>query len=124
MFRVLLAVAGVLNLLFCAFHVSMFWGIATLQGVTEQIRIGIYTSNVAVVLATAFLGYAFLAHRKDVMTTGLGAAALAFAALFYLSRAARDLVFMTSDYSIAAICAVVGFLHIVLLFGVRLRAAN
>jgi hypothetical protein len=119
--RILLVVTGLLNLVFMAFHIMMFFGIAHAPSVTEAMRMTMYTFNVVAVLATAFLGYALLVHRTDIMTTGLGAATLAFGALLYLTRAARDVVFMTGEWKIAGVCALVGLLHVVLLFGVRLK---
>lgn len=117
--RILLAVLGVLDLAFGAFHVSMFWGIAGLHGIPEHLRISAYTFNMMAVLAMAYLGLVFLTRAKEVMTTGLGAATLCFGALLFLWRAARDLIWPTGDYTLLAICAVIGLMHLAVIFGVR-----
>ncbi len=117
--KILLIIAGVLNLAFGAFHVAMFWGIAGLQGVPEPLRISAFTFNGIAVLGLAFLAFAFLARGKDVMTTGLGAATLTFGAFFYLWRAARSFIWPSDGYTTAAICIAIGVIHLVLLYGVR-----
>jgi hypothetical protein len=118
MSKILLVVAGIANLLFALFHIAMFWGIGHMPNVAEHIRSGMYTFNMLAVLALAFLAYALLARGKDVMTTGLGAATLAFGALVYLPRAAKDLVSMDIGWTFA-ICTAVGLLHALLLVQVR-----
>ncbi len=122
--KILLIIAGVLNLAFGAFHIAMFWGIAGAPDIPEPLRISAYTFNAMAVLTIAFLAFAFLARGKEVMTTGLGAATLVLGASIYLWRAARDFIWPSGHYQLAALCIAIGVIHLVLLFGVRRTAAS
>lgn len=121
--KILIAIVGAVNLFFMAFHIVLYWGMAHFPGVSESVRIGMYSFNTAVVLLTAFLGFIFLTRRDEVMTTGLGAAALVFGALIYLTRIARAVIWPSHDWAVLAVCAVAGILHLVVLSGVRVRRA-
>ncbi len=121
--KILLIIAGVLNLLLGAFHIAMFWGIAGMKGVPEPLRISAFTFNGIAVLGLAYLAFAFLTRSKDVMTTGLGTATLVFGALFYLWRAARDFIWPGGGYMLAAVCIAVALIHLAVLFGARRKPA-
>ena len=117
--RVLLIVTGLLNAAFVAFHIFLGLQISHWPALPIQFRGLMQGFNVAGVLVLAYLTFALLVRGKEVLGTGLGAATLALGALIYLSRAVEEFIWLSGSLKIAAACAVVGVLHVVLFTGVR-----
>jgi hypothetical protein len=116
--RVLLIVTGLLNAAFVAFHVFLGLQIAHWP-LPDLFRGMLQGFNLAGALVLTFLAFALLVRGKEVLGTWLGAATLALGALIYVSRAVEEFVWLAGDVKIAAACAAVGLLHIVLFTGVR-----
>jgi hypothetical protein len=116
--RVLLIVTGLLNAAFVAFHV--FLGLQIAHWPLPDLFRGMMQSfNIGGALVLAFLAFALLVRGREVLGTWLGAAALALGALVYIARVIEEFVWLAGDVKIAAACALVGLLHIVLFTGVR-----
>jgi hypothetical protein len=116
--RALLIVTGLLNAAFVMFHV--FLGLQIAHWPLPDLFRGLMQSfNVGGTLVLAFLTFALLVRGREVLGTWLGAAALALGALIYITRAVEEFMWLAGDVKIAAACAVVGLLHIVLFTGVR-----
>ena len=112
--RILLIIAGLLNAAFVALQVMIAFQIPHWGFLPAITRGQISTYNAVEILMLAFLAFAFLVRGKEVMGTGLGASALAFAALLYFIRAAAEFLWLSGDIVIAVACIAVGLLHVVL----------
>ena len=88
MSKVLLVVAGIANFLFFLFHIFLGFQLHRMPGVSDLMRGFLQTFNAGGMLVMAMLAYVFLARGREVMSTGLGAAVLAYGAVLYLARAA------------------------------------
>ena len=119
MSKVLLVVAGIANFLFFLFHIFLGYQLHRMPGVSDLMRGFLQTFNAGGMLVMAMLAYVFLARGREVMSTGLGAAVLAYGAVLYLARAAEEFIWMRGNVTIAAICVAVGLLHALVLVQVR-----
>ena len=77
------------------------------------------TFDACTVLMVALFACAYLARGKEIMSTGLGGVVLTFGALYYLSRAAEEFIWLGGSIVIASICAAMGPVQAVLLLRVR-----
>lgn len=116
--RILLIITGLLNAAFVAFHI--FLGLQISHWPLPELTRGMLQSfNLAVAMVLTFLTFALLVRGREVLGTWLGAGALALGALIYIARAVEEFVWLAGNAKIAALCALVGLLHVVLFTGVR-----
>jgi hypothetical protein len=105
--RTLLVAGGVLNALFALFHVWLGWRIGA-GGAPEGARGLMLALNAGGTLFIAFFAYAFLARGADLVSTGLGRAALVACLLLYWSRAVEEIVWFRFSPAIFAACLIAG----------------
>ena len=115
MARVLLIVGGILNAIFLLLHLLLGYQIHQLSQLAPEDRGLMQALNVAVVLFVFFFAYASFLHGKELFETGLGRAALAFASLLYLSRAAEEFFLFKFTAAIFGTCLLVGAIYAALL---------
>ena len=115
MYKAILFVTGVLNLLFGFFHIYLGYAIYRSTALSEAARGLMEALNVGGTLMIFFLAYACLMHRREMLGEGLGRAVLLLAAAVYLSRAAEEFFWFQFSPVIFAACLVVGLLHLILL---------
>lgn len=117
--RALLIITGLLNAAFVAFHVFLGFQIAHWTGLPASVVGLVQTFNASCALVLVFLAVSLLLRGKEVMGTGVGAAALALGTLIYFGRAAMEFIWLNGNGKIAAVCVVMGVLHAILFTGVR-----
>ncbi|MGC4119382.1 MAG: hypothetical protein QM765_33410 [Myxococcales bacterium] len=111
--RAMFMSCGVVNALFVAFHLFLFFGIQTMPGIAPDVRALLHAFNVAGTLTLLFVTVAFLACPDD-LGTRLGRLAVGLGALVYLTRGLAEVtLFPSANLLIAVACAAVGALHVV-----------
>jgi hypothetical protein len=113
--RMLRWAGGVLNVVFCVFHIWLGIMISRWPG-PKDVRGLMEALNVGGTLFIGFFAYAFLVRGKDLIATGLGRATLVLAILLYWSRAAEEFFLFTFNPAIFVSCIVSGAIPAALLF--------
>lgn len=94
--KTLLLIGGLVNLLFGLMHFTLGkalnWS-ETLGCLTPDNRATIYTLNVHLAFTCLIFAYLSLFHRKEMLATGIGRAITAAIGLFYILRAANQLIY-------------------------------
>ncbi len=94
--KILLLIGGIINLLFSLLHLTLGkalnWS-ETLSCLTLDNRATIYTLNIHLAFTCLVFAYLSLFHRKDMLTTGIGRAITAAIGLFYILRAASQVIY-------------------------------
>ncbi len=94
--KILLLIGGFVNLLFSLLHLTLGkalnWS-ETLSCLTLDNRATIYTLNIHLAFTCLVFAYLSLFHRKDMLTTGIGRAITAAIGLFYILRAASQVIY-------------------------------
>jgi hypothetical protein len=84
--RILLTIAGVVQILIIALHVAMFFGMARATEIPGPLKPLLHIFNAAVLTTVIFFAYVSLFRRKELIETPLGHATCWFMALFYAQR--------------------------------------
>jgi len=94
--RLMLTVGGLVNLGLFAYH-AMLWRMLdwkmTLAPLDEQNRIIVQMLNIGVMVMLLLMAHLSLFHKKALVETRLGKTVLIWFMLFYLVRAADELIF-------------------------------
>jgi len=120
MARALLAVGGILNLAFAAFHIGLFRGIQASTTLSSSAKGLMHAFNAAGTLFIVFFVVVSFFFRDDLLTTRLGRMTLGLVSALYLSRAAEEFFLFRFTPLIFGSCAVVGGLYVaILLMAIR-----
>jgi len=110
----LLVVGSVFNLLLGIFHIWLGWQIHQMATLAPEERALMEMLNIVGTLVIFFFAYTSFFHRTDLLTTGLGKATLLLITLFYLLRAAGEIIiFPEFSALIFALCLLVGGIYLV-----------
>src|SRR5512135_1502914 len=113
MSKALLIAGGILNALFAVFHLALpslaQWQ-STLSTISADSQAVVYTLNLAAAFTLLVFAFVSVFYRHDLLTTNLGKALSISIALFWIVRAAAEIVY----FRVAANGSWVG----VLIFGV------
>ncbi len=106
----LILVAGVYNFLFAGFHL-MFWRLfhwrVELARLTSVNRAVVQVLNLCLTFVFVIFGILALMHGPDLVSTPLGRSLLALIALFWLLRAAEQMIFFGMRHWVSWIFTVV-----------------
>ncbi|HUB02854.1 MAG TPA: hypothetical protein VL983_09215 [Terriglobales bacterium] len=114
MTKILLIAGGILNTLFCIFHVFLGYQIHSLMHLAPPVRALLEALNAGGALFILFFAYASLLRGAELMETGLGRAVLALVSVLYLSRAAEEFFLFQFTPIIFAGCLLVGAIYVTL----------
>jgi hypothetical protein len=124
--KILLLIGGIVNLLAAVMHLTLpkasNWK-DTLSSLSLDNAATMYTLNVHVGFTCLIFAYLTLMHRKEMLETNLGRAAMAGIALFWVLRAINQVLF----YGLNApntgfwviFCLIVSLLYVIPLFSKR-----
>jgi hypothetical protein len=113
-----LLIGGIINLLITLLHVSLGLGLDQSLGcLSFDTRATVHILNIHVTYTCLMFAYLSLFHRKDLLSTGVGRGITAAIGLFWVLRAADQVVF----YGLAApgtlfwvvFCLLVSLLYVV-----------
>ena len=94
--KILLLIGGIINLVFSLLHLTLGkalnWS-ETLSCLTLDNRETIYTLNAHLAFTCLIFAYLSLFHRKEMLATGIGRAITAAIGLFYILRAANQVIY-------------------------------
>jgi len=125
MVNTLLALGGVLNLVFGAYQVWLGRAIRASANLLPIDRGLLQIFNLGTTILVLFFAYVSFFHRRELVETGLGRTTLIFVFAFYLVRLIAQLLFLGFWLPVVVGCAVTAVVYLVPLFtrGEAARAA-
>lgn len=112
----LLRFGGIINALFCLFHVWLGWAMWHWTQVPASMRSLLEIFNLSGVLFIGFFAYASLFRPVEMLESGLGRALGLLVFLLYGVRAAAEFVFQAKlNPVIVAFCLVVAAIYLAVL---------
>jgi len=118
--KILIRIAGVINLLFAAFHVWLGRVICQFTDMPAEHLALMKMLNTGGTIFILFLGVSLTFLAKEIATTALGRLILLLGAATYLVRAAEELIVAPSaNITIMAACTIIGLLHLLLFMALR-----
>jgi len=126
MSKALLIAGGILNALFAVNHLAMpslgQWQ-STLSTISAFDQAVVYTLNLAVAVTLLVFAFVSVFYRRDLLTTNLGKALCISIALFWLVRAAAQILYFgaaeNGSWVGVLIFGAVGLLYLIPLFVIK-----
>lgn len=126
----LLLMGGGIHLLVALMHLALgqaFTQTETLRCLSQDIRATVYTLNVHVAFTCLIFAYVSFFYRKELISTSLGRAVTASIGIFWILRAANQLIF----YGVTApdtpfwvvFCLIVSLFYMIPTLGKRLAVS-
>jgi hypothetical protein len=114
--RIILTIGGILNSLFALFHVYLVYVIMQFDNLTAGYKALMIMLGVGGTLMIAFLAWASLRYRDEMLNTRLGNAVIALSVLVYLTRALEEIwIAPVFSFPIFIACLAVSVIYLFLL---------
>ncbi len=122
MAKALLIAGGVLNMLFFALHVSMFYGLSH-SALSSELRGLLEAFNLAGSMTILFFAWVSFFNRRELIESRLGRTVVVLTALYYLARASEEFYWFPFTHAIFWSCLLTGAIYtVVLVMSLRKRA--